>query len=333
MKTGIDSYVCDVAAKDFSWRHALDQLRRDGAIVLRNLVDPKTVDFVVDRAKWFLARPSLLGSIGYYRKNYATRFCDPLLFGGPTVDVVTNMNVIDLITEYVGGECYLAEFNLKHDDGINEVYFPLHSDFMPGWTLKNDPTNPVLTAQDLLSPFAVGGAFYLHDTVEGAFCYALGTHTWGAPHGSNVAKYPAELRAKIMESLVRIEGKKGDMILFDDRGFHGPHQPTPASRTVFLFDYYKRDVFKGRTKTPIPMLLPDLGHLNERQLSWLGLGAGVMIPFHEYHVRQFSRTRHFPRLSRVSEAMFALQLKGTRLKGKVAKMIGRRRASAEYSDA
>lgn len=332
MKTGLNFYVCDVTASGFSWDGARAQLERDGVIVLRHIYDPATVDFVADRGKWFLSRPNLLGSIGYYRKNYATRFCDPLLFGGKTVDLVTNPKVMDLVAKYVNGDCYLAEFNLKHDDGINELYFPLHSDFSPGWKLRNDPANPELTATDMEKPFAVGGAVYLHDTTEGAFCYAPGTHLMGAPHGANVAKYPREMRKNIEDALVRIEGKKGDLILFDDRGFHGPQQPTSAPRTVLLFDYYSRATFQGRTKTPIPMLLPDLGHLDQRQLQWLGLGAGIMIPFHEYHVRQFSRSRHFSRLSRVAQAMFSFHLNATRAKRRVSGWLGRKAANAEYAD-
>lgn len=332
MKTGLDFYVCDVTAPGFSWDGARAQLERDGVVALRNIYEATTINFVADRGKWFLSRPNLLGSAGYYRKNYATRFCDPLLFGGKTVDLVTNQNVIDLVAKYVKDECFLAEFNLKHDDGINEVYFPLHCDFAAGWKIRNDPTNPELTQADMQKPFAVGGAVYLHDTTEGAFCYAPGTHTMGAPHGASITTYPRELRKKIEDDLVRIEGKKGDLILFDDRGFHGPEQPTSVPRTVLLLDYYSRDMFKGRTKTPIPMLLPDLGHLDQRQFEWLGLGAGVMIPFHEYHVRQFNRSRHFGKLSRMSDALFSLHLNATRAKKRVSGWLGRKSASAEYAD-
>ena len=61
------------------------------------------------------AGPSLGGSVSYYGKDPHNRLYDPLLLGGPVVDLVTNERVLDLIQGrrrgYEVGECPLAEFN------------------------------------------------------------------------------------------------------------------------------------------------------------------------------------------------------------------------------
>ena len=41
-----------------------------------------------------------------------------------------------------------------------------------------------------------------------------------------------------------------DIILFDDRGFHGPAQPSKADRKVIIFDYYRNKTFGSTVVKP-----------------------------------------------------------------------------------
>ena len=85
---------------------------------------------------------------------------------------------------------------------------------------------------------------------------------------------------------------------------HGPDQPTRASRTVFVFDFYKVDVFGRDTKVAIPLFLNDLGDLDQHQLRVLGLGAGTMIPYEKFHIRQFDKSRAYPLMKTMLAASF-----------------------------
>ena len=324
-------YVFDVTAGGFSWKAAEGHLREHGFIALRSMFPPEKTDYVVAAVNEVLKRPAMAGGVGFYQKDYAKKLYDPLLLGGPTVDLVVDERVLDLVDSYTGSECIVAEMNMKHDLGVNELYFPMHSDFSAGWTLgKSNPDNVTLTAEDMKRPIAVGAMVYLHNTKEGAFCYCAGTHHLGAPRGTDPSKYPDDERRRITEKLIRVEGQKGDLVLFDDRGFHGPEQPVPVSRTVLIFDYYNVAVFGRMTKTPFPVFLNDLGHLTPRQLRALGLGAGAMIPYSRYHTRKFSGSGHFRRLSRLLDLSFGADKWKRKLRRRLGWVLGRSQPSTGY---
>ena len=318
MKKNCDHYVVEAEHAD-AWQAARALLSERGVVALRGIFPERMIDDVADRVARVLAGPSLGGSVGYYRKDPHKRLYDPLLLGGPVVDLVTNERVFDFIEGYLDGECTLAEFNMKHDDGANELYFPLHADFAAGWRMGDYPVT--LEQQHMADPIAVGAMIYLHDTVEGAFCYAEGTHLWGAPHGRSADKYPPQERRRINDALVRIEGHKGDLVLFDDRGFHGPEQPVSVSRTVLIFDYYKNAVFGGATKGAIPALINDLGRLNERQLRVLGVGAKAMEPYEAYHTHQFGTHKYYRMVSWIFEGLFFVERAKTRLRRAAASLL------------
>lgn len=282
------------------------KLKNSGFVVVKNIFEDSLMNRVNTLVEQVLQKPSINGSFGYYQKDYAKSFYDPFLIGEDCFDLILNMSVIQLVKSYLEGEFVLAEANLKHDFGVNDVYFPLHADFSPGWSLKSDifGKKVELTPDCLINPIAVGGLIYLHKTDEGAFCYSVGSHVMGAPKGTSVKNYSKEKQLEIEKNLVRITGECGDLVLFDDRGFHGPHQPTNSSRKVLLFDYYKLQSFNGKTKTQLPVLANELGRLNEEQLKVLGLGLKPMIPFREYHTRSFSKSKDFGLVQRLSSSLF-----------------------------
>ena len=159
----------------------------------------------------------------------------------------------------------------------------------------------------------------MHSVDEGGFCYSLGSHVAENIKSGNLDSYPDNFKSEIVKKLVRIKGELGDFVLFDDRGFHGPHQPTKKSRTVFLFDYYKLEAFNGKTKTPIPLLVNEIGALSKRQLEVLGIGLDPMIPYNSYHTRSFNRSIFFTPLTRISAALFNYN----KYKNKIRKFLKR----------
>ena len=104
--------------------------------------------------------------------------------------------------------------------------------------------------------------------MDGAFCYALGTHEFMAPLGPNLSAYPEPQQSEIREKIVRIEGRAGDVILFDDRGFHGPDQPCKSR-----FGDARGLLPGGHVRIPTSHsnsgLTSDLGGLTEKQLRCL----------------------------------------------------------------
>ena len=119
-----------------------------------------------------------------------------------------------------------------------------------------------LTEESLRDPVGVGGAIYLHDTSDGAFTYCEGTHDYTAVDGPNLSDYPSDIRQRILERRVRCDGQKGDLVIFDDRGFHGPDQPTDADRVVILLDYYRVETHGFTQVSPMPVWTSDLGGLS-----------------------------------------------------------------------
>jgi len=315
-----DALIVDFSKEADAENIAVDILGDAGVVQLRNIFDPETVDYVARRSQEVFSNPSLGGSFGYYQKAYGKRFYDPLLLGGPTVDLLVNNIVTSLVEKYINGGIFLAETFLKYDEEIlGELNLGIHADFSVGY---KDGENPALTENELKNPLGVGGVIYLHDTSKGSFCFSLGSHKYGAPFGGLLDKrYSDDFVASILDSMIILPGKKGDIILFDDRGFHGPEIQTESARLSLLIDYFKREEFSYRTRTPMPALLNDLGQLNEKQLRILGLGSNFSIPYEEYHIRTFRDTKGYKIVQKAFTWQFAYQYRKYLLKKSIKKLL------------
>ena len=64
-----------------------------------------------------------------------------------------------------------------------------------------------------------------------------------SPHGQKSASYPADMRKSILSKRVRCDGIRGDMVLFNDQGFHGPDHPSRSERLTILLDYLRVKTF------------------------------------------------------------------------------------------
>jgi len=280
-------YVFDVSAGGFA-RAVSRSLDERGFAVLRGLFTPETVAEVMGSVRRFSQNPALAGVPGYCKVDHPKRLISPYSVGGAAVDMILDERVIDLIEDHMKSECVLAEANVKIDEGVGYVYFPMHADFSIGWR-KGTNSDFELTREQLEQPIGIGGAIYLEDTTEGAFCYCEGTHKMLAPRGPNIDTYPADERRAVLGKMVRIDGKAGDFVIFDDRGFHGPDQPSRARRTVILVDYYRVDTFGHTLVSPVAVWSSDIGRLSKKQLRVLGVGAGAMVEPDAYMSTRFRR--------------------------------------------
>lgn len=308
--------VFDRRTPDFDSRAVLDCLAGRGFVVLRNMFPAASLDHTVEAAAEFAHAPAIAGVPGYSKVDHPKKLFNPLLLGGKVIDILLNEEVIALIESYMDSECILVETNVKVDEAVDYTYFPLHADFSVGWR-KSAKSAFSLTAEQLDEPVGVGGAVYLHDTTEGAFCYCEGSHKLKAPRGPNLDDYPADERQEIASRRVRVDGRRGDLVLFDDRGFHGPDQPSRARRTVILLDYYRVETFGRVQVSPMPVWSSDIGRLSPTQLRVLGAGADYMVSPMDYTGTRFKNNPLYPLVAKIIENAYLWQHFKQRLKARI----------------
>jgi len=310
--------LIDLSERSFDANAVAAALGADGAVVIRGLFSPASFAEVVRRAEEWLAAPAIAGVPGYAKVDAPKRLLNPCLLGGPVYELLVDERVIDAVEAYMGSECVLAETTLKRDAGVGYVYFPLHADFAVGWAKSADATER-LTLEQLREPIGVGGAIYLHDTSEGAFSYCVGSHRLLAPHGQDLARYPKAEREAILGTLLRIDGRAGDLVLFDDRGFHGPAQPSWSERTVILLDYYRVATFGRIQVSPMPIWSSDLASLSRRQLQVLGAGATSWVSPMTYTATRFRRSSGYG----IARAIIENSYLWAHAKAKLKALLGR----------
>jgi ectoine hydroxylase-related dioxygenase (phytanoyl-CoA dioxygenase family) len=311
-----DSYIIESESPDIDL--AVRNLRERGYVILRGCLPKEAVDAVAERTEEMLRQPSVAGVWGYYRADHQKKVIQPTLLGASVYPVIANERVLDITEAYLGSKCVLAETNLKADRGMGYVYFPMHTDFAAGWHKSAEHVSPI-TEEIMKLPLGVGGAIYLHDTSEGAFSYCTGTHKLGAPHGQRLSEYPKAMQDEIVAKKVRLDGRKGDIVLFDDSGFHGPDHPSRADRTLILVDYYRTDILGNEQVTPLPIWSCDIGGLSPRQLRVLGADSSFVRPFDRYKWSKIKNSWAFGPISFLIENAFI----GSHLRMKLKSMLSK----------
>jgi len=296
-----DRYV-DVNSKDWLAR-ALNYLSSNGVVNLRGLVPNPKIIKINEKVKKVLSTPSYLGGIGFYQKDSYKKTYDGFLLGKEVVETISDERALDLIEKYISNKVSLKEVFLKKDLGYNHQYFPYHK----------HTGNYVVG--DVNKPFGCAALLYLHDTNDGAFCFALKSHLLKTERGENGFLSAHKDKSKIEKNLKKIVGKKGDMIIFDERGFHGPEQPVKTPRTVILFGYQSKVYTKNQSRTGIPIIISDMQNLNGRQLDAIGVGGGTREEYNEYHLRASSSvTKKFGLIKRFIYAVIYFDFKLTSFK-------------------
>lgn len=272
----LNSYI---SSKNQGWeKEAITQLSDNGVIVIRDLTSIEDLKKINKKVDFILKQPSLLGNIGYYQKDPYKKHYDGFLIDRKVIDVFLNEKIITLIENYLNDEILINEIFLKNDLGSNIQYSPYHRH--TGSDLVNVPNGS----------FGCGMVLYLHDTEEGAFCYSVGSHkeklTEQTKSISSLYNHPD--KDNLFNNLFRINGKIGDVILFDEKGFHGPEQPTRISRKIILSGFQLKKYTNNMTRTAIPVLVSDLKGLSDIQKSVMGIGSGSRGEYESYHLRNLN---------------------------------------------
>jgi hypothetical protein len=282
---------------------AINELKDKGVVVLRGLESEKTLDIINNKVKSVLSNPALLGSIGYYQKDPYKKMYDGFLLGKEVVNFVANENLLDVIEGYINEKVILNEIFLKYDLGSNLTYFPYH---------RHTGTD---VEGSIDKPFGCGGMIYLHDTNDGAFCYSYYSHKLPISRGAESLISKHNKKGELIQNLHKIIGMKGDLVLFDERGFHGPEQPCSISRKVLLFGYQSKLSTSNRSRSGTPIVISDMISLNKRQLEAIGLGGGTRKSFNEYHIRKsVLKTKNYKLFTSIITRILSIQLSFTKLK-------------------
>ncbi|MEZ5813646.1 MAG: phytanoyl-CoA dioxygenase family protein [Alphaproteobacteria bacterium] len=267
---------------DTDVKSGVEGLKENGITCLRGFPDADMLETLITKTNEMLKSPSVYGSQGYYQKDRHKKIYEAFLLGEETLSILLDDRILDIVEGYLGSKILIQEMIVKNDLGGNELYFPMHAHTGSYRTVKNQ------------GPFSVGIMLYTHDTEQGAFCFSPGTHSWNFPHGSDPYKYPEDMQKKIFDGMRLIAGKKGDIVLFDHRGFHGPQQPVTAPRTVFLGGFHNASDHGNKTKCPVAVYTTDLRVLNARQQEVLGIYSdGAIIPKEKLHYNTFQKDNPF----------------------------------------
>ena len=272
---------------------ALESLKKEGVIVLRNLLESKTIDKINFSSNKILLKPNILGTVGYYQIDPFKKVYDAFLLGEEVINAIVNEKIINLIETYTGDKILIGGAYLKHDMGANEVYFPYHRHTGVDLTNRKDGLAN--------RPYGCGIMLYMHDTEEGAFCYSVGSHKLSLEENdvAEMDKHPN--LEELKNNLKRINGKAGDIIIFDENGFHGPEQPTKKSRTVILGSYQLAKYTNNKTRHAFPVVMSDLKNLTSTQLRCMGFGTGSNIGYEDLHFRKFDDSKNYKKIKKVIE--------------------------------
>lgn len=275
----------------------LRQIEETGFVLLRNAFRPEDFEAFIESRRWWFKRPAAGGTPGYCKFDYPKQVVQTSLLGAAALRMILDERLIGLIERYSGGPVVVSESFTKLDRAVDYVYFPPHADYFEGY--RSNPASDLegLSPELMAGPLGLSFVMYHHDTSSGAFCYAAGTHKLGQRHGGMIYYYPEDEQERIMESWTRLDGRAGDVVLFDPRGFHGQDQPSHADRYVSITRYWRTDIFGRRQHRPMPVYVNDLAGFSERQLQTLGLGASSLMPLENDHHAGFKKRRLAYRLA------------------------------------
>ena len=206
----------------------LERIAESGFVVLRGVFAPQDFEAFLEARRWWFKNPAAGGTPGYCKFDYPKKVVQTSLLGAPALRMILDERLIDLIERYSGESVVVSESFTKLDRSVDYVYFPAHADYFQGY--RSNPASGLdgLSAELMAEPLGLSHVVYHHDTSSGAFCYAAGSHKHGARLGGMLYDYPEEEQAQVLSSWTRVDGKAGDMVLFDPRGFHGQDQPSPS---------------------------------------------------------------------------------------------------------
>lgn len=264
---------------------SLNKTFRDyGVVLIKDFFDKKSLDNFVKEAKEFLEDPMINGNFGFFKVDYPKKFVDPFQMSINSKLFCLNEKLIDVVEQLMKSKCILSEATIKFDKSTSYEYFGPHNDYVEG-TKRSKYFNKVVTRSMINSVLAIGGILYLHKCNEGAFYYLTKSHKFKAQRGQILNKYPKDVISELEKGRVKLDGDKGDLVLFDDRGFHGPSQPSKKDRLVLLLDWFNEKSWKGKFQMrPFTILSSEIDKFSKKQNRVMGVGSKPMENLSDYHI-------------------------------------------------
>lgn len=286
-------------------------IKEQGIVQIRGLVKVGDLDIINNKLKNIFENPALGGSIGYTQKDPHKKVYDALLLGQQTTNLILNKALINISKSYFSGNPILSHAYIKKNLGFNDFFFPYHSHTGSDREQYNE------------GPYGLAMIAYLHDTDEGCFLYSPGTHKLGCPHGGNPYIYPENIKEEIFNNKTRMIGKAGDIIIFDEAGFHGPENPCKKDRTTIMFEYQRKLDFGNKVRHPAPCLPHTLGELDKEQLETLGVGGDARNSYEDFHLRTYDKSISYKILKVLFKLFYKINLVIFKIKYIVKKILGR----------
>ena len=180
-----------------------EALRERGYVLLNNACPVDDFQAFLRSRDWWFKAPAVAGVPGYCKFDFEKKVVQTSLLGDASLRLLLNEMMLDLIESYVGHEVILSESFTKLDRGVNYVYFPPHTDYAPGYRPSSFFDELRVSKEDMKQPLGLSYVLYHHDTSEGAFCYADGSHNLQAHRGGLLSDYSTEEQAEILKTWTR----------------------------------------------------------------------------------------------------------------------------------
>jgi len=288
-------------------------IKNEGIVQIRGLCDKEEIENINKKLKKVFSKPSIGGSVGYTQKDPHKRTYDALMLGQETTDIVLNKKIIELSKKYFLDDPLLSHAYIKKNLGFNDFFFPYHCHTGMDRDVIRKSTKGYVLAM----------IAYLHDTDKGCFMYSPTTHLLKYPHGSNPYIYPEPLKSEIFHKTVKMVGKAGDILIFDDAGFHGPENPSKEDRTTLMFAYLRNTDFGGKIRNPAPIIPTSLNNINSEQLNVLGIGKKARNNYEDFHLRKYDESFTYKILKIIFDLSFTINLFLFKIKYKIKKLLGK----------
>ena len=255
-----------------------------GVVLIKNFFNQSSLDKFINEANHFLLEPMVNGNFGFFKVDHPKKFVDPFQMSLNSKLFCLNEELIDIVEHLMNSKCILSEATIKFDKSTAYEYFGPHNDYVEG-TKRSKYFDKTVSKSMINSILAIGGVLYLHDCKEGSFYYLSKSHKFKADKGQLLNKYPKEVIYELEKGRVKLDGAKGDLVLFDDRGFHGPSQPSKKDRLVLLLDWFNEKSWKGKFQMrPFTILSSEIDKFSKKQNRVMGVGSKPMENLSDYHI-------------------------------------------------
>jgi len=292
---------------------AVKLIKNEGIVQIRGLCYNEDIENINKKLIKIFSKPSIGGSVGYTQKDPHKKTYDALMLGQETTNIVLNKKIIEVTKKYFSDDPLLSHAYIKKNLGVNDFFFPYHCHTGMDRDVISEST----------TGYGLAMIAYLHDTDKGCFIYSPTTHLLKFPHGGNPYIYPEPLKTEIFSKKERMVGKAGDILIFDDAGFHGPENPSKEDRTTIMFAYLRKTDFGDKIRNPAPIIPTALKNINSEQLNVLGIGQEARNNYEDFHLRKYDESFTYKILKIIFALSFTINLFLFKIKYKIKKLLGK----------